>query len=76
MATSTELNATANRLKEMQNQWRTLARLDKAGEEELFKRFRAACDRFFSERQAYFERREAQFASSAELKTQPCATSE
>ena len=49
---STEWRRTADRLIEMQKQWKTIGAVPRKYSEQLWKRFTAACDKFFEARQA------------------------
>ncbi len=70
LADSREWNATSETLKAFQVEWRTLPGAPEPQERELFKRFRAACDRFFNARNAWFkERREYQQAAAETRET-------
>ena len=44
---STEWKPTTDKLKELQAEWKTVGRCEPAAHEEVFKRFRSACDAFF-----------------------------
>ncbi|MDB4960211.1 MAG: putative CheA signal transduction histidine kinase [Myxococcales bacterium] len=50
LATSEDFAATSARLKELQNQWKLSGHLPRKQGDELWKRFRAACDAFFERR--------------------------
>ena len=49
---STEWRRTADRLIELQKQWKTIGAVPRKYSEQLWKRFTAACDKFFEARQA------------------------
>ena len=49
---STEWRRTADRLIELQKQWKTIGSVPRKYSEQLWKRFTAACDKFFEARQA------------------------
>ncbi len=55
LADSTDWQATAARLKELQNEWKTSGHLPRKQGDELWKRFRAACDKFFERRKPLLE---------------------
>ncbi|MBK7538183.1 MAG: DUF349 domain-containing protein [Myxococcales bacterium] len=55
LAESTDWQATAERLKGLQGQWKTSGHLPRKQGDELWKRFRAACDRFFERRKPLLE---------------------
>jgi hypothetical protein len=60
LADSTEWNATAARLKELMNEWKTAPRASKEAEQKLWERFRAAQDAFFTRRSEVFSARDAE----------------
>ena len=50
VADSTEYRAAAEKLKALQQEWKTIAHAGKDLDRKLFERFRAACDKFFAAR--------------------------
>ncbi|MBP6839437.1 MAG: DUF349 domain-containing protein [Kofleriaceae bacterium] len=71
LAESTDWQATAERYKQLQAAWKESGRLPRKQDEELWTRFRAACDRFFARRQplldAQFAEQEANLAAKVRL---------
>jgi hypothetical protein len=59
LAGSTEWGPTAGRLKALMSDWKAAGRASKDAEEQLWARFRAAQDRFFSRRSEVFSERDA-----------------
>lgn len=59
LATSTEWKDTANKLKNLQSQWKDVGHAGKKMEQKLWKSFRAACDSFFDSRQKHFDIKDA-----------------
>ncbi|HMG57102.1 MAG TPA: DUF349 domain-containing protein, partial [Kofleriaceae bacterium] len=57
---STDWAATAEKLKALQQQWKQSGHLPRKQGDELWKRFRAACDRFFERRQPELEARHSE----------------
>ncbi len=57
LSTSTEWAGTADKLKALQTQWKTSGHLPRKQGDELWKRFRAACDRFFEARKPLLDAR-------------------
>ena len=55
LATSTDWATTAEKLKALQTQWKTSGHMPRKQGDELWKRFRAACDRFFEARKPQLE---------------------
>jgi len=60
LSESTDWKATADRLKELMDAWKTAPRASKEAEQRLWERFRAAQDTFFSRRKAVFSERDAE----------------
>jgi hypothetical protein len=60
LADSTDFAATADRLKALQASWKESGFLPRKQGDELWKRFRAACDRFFERRKPMLEARHAE----------------
>ena len=52
LATSTDWKATADRLVELQKLWKEIGAVPRKKSEQLWKRFRSACDTFFQAREA------------------------
>src|SRR4029434_7770574 len=52
---STEWATTADKLKALQQQWKQSGHMPRKQGDELWKRFRAACDRFFERRKPVLE---------------------
>lgn len=55
LSDSTDWQATAAKLKELQNEWKTSGHLPRKQGDDLWKRFRAACDKFFERRKPLLE---------------------
>ena len=66
LSTSTEWNATANRLKELMTDWKAAPRASKEVEQKLWDRFRAAQDTFFTHRSEVFAARDAESRGAIE----------
>jgi hypothetical protein len=60
LATSTDWKATADRLKDLMEAWKTAPRASKEAEQKLWERFRAAQDTFFTHRKQVFSERDAE----------------
>src|SRR5581483_2843584 len=60
LAESTDWKATADRLKELMDAWKSAPRASKEAEQRLWERFRAAQDTFFSRRKTVFNERDAE----------------
>ncbi|SFS67473.1 DUF349 domain-containing protein [Saccharopolyspora flava] len=65
---SSDWGETANRYKQLMQEWKAAGRAPKDTDEALWQRFRAAQDRFFSRRSAAFSERDAEYAANAKLK--------
>ncbi len=68
LAESTDWAATANRLKELMNEWKAAPRAAKDVEQKLWERFRAAQDAFFTRRSEVFSARDAEQKSNLDRK--------
>jgi hypothetical protein len=55
MADSSQWQETADSLKDLQNEWRGIGPVPKKHSDAVWKRFRAACDRFFARRDAHLD---------------------
>lgn len=60
LSDSTKWESTANQLKKLMAEWKTLPRLSREAEEQLWKRFRTAQDHFFAQRSEEYGRRDAE----------------
>jgi len=70
LADSTDWAATAEKLKGLQQQWKQSGHLPRKQGDELWTRFRAACDRFFERRKPELEARRAEEAANLAAKQQ------
>ena len=64
LADSTDWKATAEKIKAMQTRWKSLPSCGKQ-ESELFTKFHAAADQFFSARKAFYQEKEKHFAEAS-----------
>ena len=55
LSASTDWNATSNKLKQLQEAWKTTGPVPKSKSEEIWTRFRSACDAFFDKKRSHFE---------------------
>src|SRR4051812_21012063 len=67
---STDWAATADKLKALQQQWKQSGHLPRKQGDELWKRFRAACDRFFERRKPELEARHGEELANLAAKQQ------
>ena len=67
---STEWGPTASAFRELMRQWKEAGRADRDSEAELWKRFRAAQDKFFTARAEVFSAKDAALREHAEAKEQ------
>jgi hypothetical protein len=72
LADSTDWKETSQKIKEIQKEWQKTGPGTRPQEEALWKRFRAACDRFFSAQKAYFDSRETERPLNLEKKIELC----
>jgi len=70
VADSTDFAATAEKLKALQQQWKQSGHLPRKQGDELWKRFRAACDKFFERRKPELDARHAEEAANLAAKHQ------
>ncbi len=75
-ATSTDWEATAMALKELQRQWKESGPVPRRQGDELWKRFRAACDRFFEARKPHLDAQVADQVQNLEDKARMCERAE
>jgi hypothetical protein len=71
LSLSTDWKGTVDKLKGLQDQWKQLGPGKKGESDEVWKRFRSACDKFFERRTAHFgeqdQEREANLAKKEAL---------
>ncbi|HWB66682.1 MAG TPA: DUF349 domain-containing protein [Mycobacteriales bacterium] len=65
---STEWGPTAGRFRELMTEWKAAGRAKREAETELWQRFKAAQDEFFSRRSAHFAARDTELAANLEAK--------
>ncbi|GAA3746215.1 DUF349 domain-containing protein [Salinactinospora qingdaonensis] len=70
LRTSTDWGPTAGQYRELMQQWKSAGRADRASEDQLWARFKAAQDEFFQARNAAFAERDAELRGNAEVKEQ------
>ena len=56
---STDWNATSSKLKQLQEAWKSIGPVPKSKSEEIWARFRNACDSFFDKKRSHFEEMDA-----------------
>lgn len=76
IAESTEWNATADKLKQLQAKWKEIGPVDRKDSNAIWKRFRAACDCFFERRKEHFEQLDEKRAENLKIKTELCEKAE
>ena len=57
LSSSTDWDQTSLEIKELQNQWKTIGPVPRKVNNELWNRFRSACDAFFDARKPHMEQR-------------------
>lgn len=65
---STEWKETANKIIQLQKEWKKLGHAGRRNEQKLWKAFRSACDHFFAARQAHFDEKDKQFEDNLKVK--------
>lgn len=73
---SDDWSETSNRLKELQNLWKSAGSAGSAADRELFEKFHKACDAFFVRRNAVWEERKKSFLAAARRKKELCEAAE
>ena len=69
MADSTEWNDTAKAFAQLMKDWKAAGRAPRETDDKLWKRFRAAQDKFFANRNAAAEEQDREYEKNAEAKT-------
>ena len=70
---STDWNATSNKLKQLQEAWKSIGPVPKSKSEEIWARFRNACDSFFEKKRSHFEEMDASKQENLTKKEAICA---
>ena len=65
---STDWKETANKIIQLQKEWKNAGHSGQKNEQKLWKQFRGACDAFFNARQKHFEAADAEFEGNLKLK--------
>lgn len=74
--TSADWETQTNVIIEMQKEWRTIGFAPQKMNVKIFERFRAACDKFFSEKAAFFKRLKEEQSNNLKKKTALCEQAE
>lgn len=61
---STDWNSTSDLLKSLQKEWKTIGSVPRKHSDDIWKRFRAACDKFFENKAQHASGQEAQYAEN------------
>lgn len=69
-------NKVSERLQEIQAEWRTIGFAPKKDNNKVYDRFRAACDKFFEIKHAFYTEAKDDMAKSLEIKTLLCERAE
>ncbi len=70
---SADWNATALKLKKLQDEWKSIGSVPKALSKDIWNRFRAACDHFFEKKRSHFDEMDSSRAENLEKKEALCA---
>jgi hypothetical protein len=76
LATSTNWIKTADEIKTLQAEWKTIGPVTRGQEKTVWERFRSACDQFFTRRHADLAQRKAMWAENLARKDALCAKAE
>lgn len=69
---STDWNATSTKLKQLQDAWKACGPVPKSKSDEIWNRFRTACDAFFEKKRSHFEEMDASKQENLAKKTALC----
>lgn len=69
---SNDWNATSNKLKQLQESWKSVGPVPKSKSDEIWTRFRTACDAFFEKKRAHFEEMDASKQKNLDAKNALC----
>jgi len=69
---SSDWNATSNKLKQLQDAWKATGPVPKSKSDEIWTRFRTACDAFFEKKRAHFEEMDASKQKNLDAKGEVC----
>ncbi len=76
LADSTNWIQTADEIKKLQSEWKTIGAVSRGQEKSIWERFRGACDRFFSRRHADLAERKTVWAENLAKKEALCVKAE
>ena len=76
LAESDDWEQTAEEIKQLQNEWRRIGPVPRKRSDAVWKRFRAACDRFFERRKPHLDELLAELTQNLEKKEALCAQAE
>jgi hypothetical protein len=76
LADSSEWVKTASEIQGLQAEWKTIGPVTRGSEKQVWERFRAACDRFFTRRQEDLKRRKDEWAANLARKEALCEKAE
>jgi len=68
VAQSDKMREAAQRIKELQKQWKEIGPAERSKEQDLWKRFRKCADEFFSKRKENYEQAQSKLGENAEVK--------
>ena len=74
--TRREWNKASDRLLNIQKMWKTIGFAPKKDNAEVYARFRAACDRFFEQKRAFYLQLKTEMEHNFELKNEICEAAE
>ena len=72
LSNSTEWNSTSNKLKQLQDAWKSVGSVPKSKSDEIWTRFRTACDSFFEKKRSHFEEMDEAKKENLAKKTSLC----
>ncbi len=69
---SSDWNATTQKFKDLQSQWKEIGPVPEKVRNEIYKKFKAACDHFFDRRRSQNSEQEKEYQENLNLKIQIC----
>jgi hypothetical protein len=76
LSNSTDWKATAEAIKVLQAEWKTIGSSGKSSDDELWNRFRGAIDKFYERRKQHFEKRDREQEENRNRKEKICREAE
>ena len=75
-STHHELQEKLKLIQALQNDWRKTGGAEKKANDEIWKRFRTACDAFFKHKHEFYQQKKKEYAANLQAKTELCMQAE